>query len=922
MSRACYRVVARILPRDFRDAAGPGLEDAALACLAREREHLGVIGIVTGWVRIIADTIHTSHALWRARDEAEDERAFVALELEDLPNRQRGVEALMDGLRKDLRYTLRSLFRQPGFTLVTILTLALGIGANTAVFSVVNGVVLRPLGYPEAERLMFITSQFPSLGFDQFWVSPPEFIEYRDRNQSFESIGAYATSAVNLGSDPPSRPVSAQVSPELMPTLGVAPLMGRGFTAEDAIPSAPPVAILSWELWQRSFGGRADILEKDVEVNNRATRVVGVMPPGFDIHDQKVEIWGPLTIDTQTLQNQRGSHFLYLVGRLKKGVSLEQARADLEVRLAAWPEEVPNTHVPRRSKLRNNHPMRIDPLKDDVIGSVKTALVVLQAAVGFVLLIACANLANLLIARADSRSREYTLRTALGASRWRLMRQLVTEGLVLAVAAATVGIGLAVGGLRLLLSVNPNALPRTAEVGLDWRVLGFTLIMAIVTGFVFGLVPLMHIGRGLSQAMKDAGSRSATGGAARARLRSGLVIVEVALAVLLVVGAGLLIRSFYNLMKVDMGFDRTSLSTFSVVLPGAKYPTERRVAFYQQLSDKLRALPGVEGVTAANGLPPLRPVNANDTDFEHIPNLNGPPPPDYKLPPQNVDYWQFVTLGYTETMGIPVVDGRTFQLPDLAGAPVVLVNQALVARFFSDRNPIGARLKLGFDFGDTKLPWMTIIGVVKDVKQGGIDAPVGTELYALIEQGARIAGFAPGSMNMLVRAKTPFETLAPLFRRSVAELDPTLPLVRMRTMDEVVGDAVARPRFLTVLLGVFAGLALLLAAVGTYGILSYLVAERRQEIGIRMALGADRSTILKLIMTRGVILSVIGLLLGLGASLALTRALKTMLFNVEPFDPATLAGVSGVMVMVAAVACFVPAWRATKTDPLVVLKND
>jgi ABC-type tungstate transport system substrate-binding protein len=517
VSRACYRVVAQILPRAFRDAAGPGLEDAALACLARERARLGVIGIATGWIRIVADTIQTSHALWRARDEAEDERAFVALQLEELPNRQRGVEALMDGLRKDLRYTFRTLLRQPGFTLVTILTLALGIGANTAVFSVVNGVVLRPLGYPEPDRLMFITSQFPSLGFDQFWVSPPEYLEYRDRNQVFESVGAYTTGAVNLGSDPPSRPVSASITHELLPTLGVAPMMGRAFTAEDSIPNAPPIAILSWELWQRSFGGRQDILNQDIQVNNRATRVVGVMPPGFDIHDQKVEIWAPLTINTQTLQNQRGSHFLYLVGRLKKGMTLEQARADLELRLAAWPQEIPNTHVPRRSTLRNNHPMRIDPLKDDVIGSVKTSLVVLQAAVGFVLLIACANLANLLIARADSRSREYTVRTALGASRWRLMRQLVTEGMVLSMAAAVVGIGIAVGGLRFLLTVNPDAIPRTAEISLDWVVLAFTLAVAVATGFVFGLVPLLHIGTGLGQAMKDAGNRSATGGVARAR---------------------------------------------------------------------------------------------------------------------------------------------------------------------------------------------------------------------------------------------------------------------------------------------------------------------------------------------------------------------------------------------------------------------
>ena len=517
----------------------------------------------------------------------------------------------MDQLRKDLIYAFRALRRQPGFTLVTILTLALGIGANTAVFSVVNGVVLRPLGYPEPERLYFITSQFPGLGFNQFWVSPPEFLEFRDRTQTFESVGAYQITATNLGTTPPSRPVVGVVTPELMPTLAVGPRAGRWFTREDSMPNAEPVAILSSELWERAYGGEDSVLNRVVQINNVATRIVGIMPPGYDIHDQRVELWLPFTIDPATLPNRRGNHGLYLVGRLKSGLTIGQARADLEVMLRQWRELNPNTHVPNET----THRLLIDPLKEDVVGSVRTSLIVLQAAVGFVLLIACANLANLLIARADTRMREYAVRSALGASRGRLFRQLVTEGLVLAGAAALAGSALAWGGLRLLLSVNPNAIPRTAEITLDWRVLGFTLIVATLTGIVFGLVPLLHVGRDRAgEALKDAGTRT-TAGTARARVRSALVIVEVALAVLLVVGAGLLIKSFLNLSRVDMGFNRSQLSTFGVVLPNPPYTPARRLEFFDRLTERLKRLPGVQSVAAMSGLPPLRNVNANDSDF-------------------------------------------------------------------------------------------------------------------------------------------------------------------------------------------------------------------------------------------------------------------------------------------------------------------
>ena len=816
----------------------------------------------------------------------------------------------MDNLRKDIQYALRALRRQPGFALITVLTLALGIGANTAVFSAVNGVLLRPLGYPQPDRLEYITSQFPGLGFDQFWVSLPEFVEFKQHNQAFSNVGAYNIGAVNLGTSTPSRPVSGLVTPELMPTLGVGPYLGRWFKPEDSVPNAPNVVILAYELWQRSFGSDRAVIGKTIRVNDQSVEVVGVMPRGFDVHDQKVEIWQPLTMDPATYPNRRGGHFLYLVGRLKDGVTRQQAIADMNRLLEQWRTLVPTGHVPDTK----NHRFRMDHLRDDVVGGVKRALIVLQVAVGFVLLIACANLANLLIARADTRRREYAVRTALGASRRRLFSQLLTEGLLLAIAASALGIGLAYAGLQTLLAVNPDAIPRTAEIRIDWPVLVFTLGVAVATGLVFAFVPLFHIrGDNVGQAVKDAGARTTSGGS-RVWVRSTLVVVEVALAVTLVVGAGLLIRSFVNLMRVDMGFNRSQLSTFGVVLPAASYNPQRRIGFYSELTSKLRAVPGVQSVAAMSGLPPLRNVNANDTDFEHIPN-NRPPG---EGPPENVDFYQYVTVGYTDTMGIPVMEGRSFQDADGTGAPVVLVNQTLAKKFFTDRPAIGGRVKVGFG---PNSPFFTIVGVLKDVKQGGVAEAAGTELYMLADQMPKYGNFAPGQMNFVVRAGVPFDTIAPRFRQAVQSIDSGLPVIRMRSMEDVIDAAVARPRFLTVLLGVFAGLALLLAAVGTYGVLSYLVTERRHEIGIRMALGADRARILRLVLFRGLVLSGIGLVIGLGASMGLSRVLSALLYNVAPTDPRTLAGVAAIIAGAAVVACLIPAWRATRVDPLVVLRD-
>jgi predicted permease len=812
---------------------------------------------------------------------------------------------------RDLAYAIRSLRRQPGFTLITMLTLVLGIGANTAVFSVINGVLLRPLPYPGPERLEYLTSQFPGLGFTQFWISPPEFLEFRDHNQTFQSVGAYAVGAVNLETTPPARPVAASVSPELMPTLGVQPFRGRWFRPEESVPNAPPVAILSWELWQRAFGGNEKIVGETVRINGTSEQVIGIMPKGYDVHDSKIEIWRPLIINPATLPNQRGSHFLYLVGRLKDGVTREQALADVDRLIDQWRAMIPAGHVPSNP----NHRLRMDPLHDDIVGGVKRALVELQVAVVFVLLIACANLANLLVARADARMREYSVRTALGASRGRLFRQLLVEGLVLTLPSAAIGIGLAYAGVQALLAVSPNAIPRSAEISLSLPVLGFTAGVAVLTGLIFALVPLAHFGLRKTVASLRESSTRTTAGAGRVWMRSGLVVTEIALAVTLVVGAGLLIRSFMNLTNVDAGFRRTELSTFGVVMPAARYNPEQTVTFYNELQNRLKSQAGVQSVSAMSGLPPLRNVNANDTDFEHIPNNR----PAGSLPAENVDFYQYVSVGYTETMGIPIVSGRSFELADTQGSPVVLINETLAKKFFEGRDPIGGRIKPGF--GQTQ-PFFTVVGVLKDVKQGGVAEAAGAELYMLTDQMPKLLNnFVPRAMNIVVRSTLPVDSLANSFRSVVQSLDPSLPLIRIQSMDDAFGAAIVRPRFLTLLLSIFAGLALALAAVGTYGILSYLVSQRTQEIGIRMALGADRGTILRLVMQRGLLLAVAGIGVGLAASFAATRLMASLLFNVEPTDPATLLAVALLIVVVAALACLVPAWRATRVDPLVVMRE-
>jgi putative ABC transport system permease protein len=820
----------------------------------------------------------------------------------------------MHTVKQDVLYALRTLAKSPAYAAITILTLALGIGANTAIFSVVNGVLLKPLAYPRPDRLEFLTSTFPRLSSDRFWVSLPEWAEFKERNRSFQDVGAYREGSVNLGAPERPRRVNAIIAtPELMSVLGVAPLRGRLFTQTDALPGAEDVGIIAHSTWRNDFGGDEGVLGRVVPIDSAPTRIVGIMPPGYDVHDAQAEVYLPQTVDPATFPNRRSSHFLYMIGRLKDGVSPQQAQADLDTMIDRWRELSGNKHAPNR--LPNTvHLLQMQPLKSDTVGAISTALWVLQGAVGFVLLIACANLANLILARAESRQREFAIRSALGAGRLRLLRQFLTEGVLLALVGGALGTGIGFAGLRGLLAANPESIPRALEIALDWKVLLFTLGVSILTGLIFGMAPLLHLREQVvSIALKEGGQRS-TAGSARARLRGGLVMTEVALAVVLVVGAGLLIRSFQKLMTVDPGFNRERLTTFGVVLPGAAYPKgESRVAFFDRLASRLRELPGVAGTAVMTGLPPNRAVNANDIGFEGY-----TPTPDQ--PAANIDYFQTVSVDYLKTMGIPIVKGRGFEPADIAGGPVVLVNETLEKTFYTFRklDAVGKRVN---PFFASNTPLYTIVGVVRDVKQGGMGKKTGTEIYFLNEQGPRLAGFAPGGMNVVVRSILPEEALAQEIHRAVREQDATLPIVKLRTMDQVFADSAARPRFLAELLAIFAALALALAAIGTYGILSYSVSERTKEIGIHMALGATRGSVLGMILGQGMRLTIAGLVAGLAASFGLTRLLQAQLFNVKPTDPVTLSAVAGFIAVVAFIACYVPAQRATRVDPMVTLRE-
>jgi predicted permease len=817
----------------------------------------------------------------------------------------------MTTLLHDLRYAVRLLVRSPAFALLAAITLALGIGANAAIFSVINAVLLRPLPYGQPERLVFVYSQFPVMNFTRFWSSAPEFLELRHKSRSFEELGAYTTGSVNITGDQPVRVKAARVSAGLFDVLKVKPALGRTFTAKEDLPNTEPMLVLSHELWRSAFGADRGVIGRQVQVDGVSRTVLGVMRPGFDVGNERVEAWIPLALDPAQ-PGGRASHYLYMIGRLKPGVGIEQARAELGGLVEHWRDDLPDTHVPSP----DGHPLKMAPLLDDLVGNVRPKMWLLMAAVGLVLLIACANVANLLLARAEARQKEIAVRSAMGAARARLLRQFLTESVLLSLIGGLMGMGLAVWGVRVLVATNPNAVPRLREIGVDARVLLFTLAVSILTGVLFGLAPALHARASVLFASLKEGGQRATASAGRRLLRSTLVVAEVFLAATLVLVGGLLIRSFWLLLQVDPGFDPKGVLTFQIALPDATYPDEQKVvSFYERLVDRLQGQPGAESVAAAWGLPPKRDILANDTEFEGVP---GPP----NGPIHNLDYWQFVTPRYFETMKIPILSGRAFLPTDGPDSPgVVLVNDTAAKLFWPGKDPIGRRLRAPSS-PEEPLPWLTVVGVVKDVKQGGLDAKTGTEAYFLHSQMPKTLGGTSDDMYLLVRTRLDPLSLVSAVRRQVQALDPTLPLADVRTLEQAVFESVAEPRFITGLAVLFAFVALALAAIGTYGVLSYSVEQRTQEIGVRMALGAQARQVLGMVLAQGAALVGIGLVLGVAVALALRRILAGMLFGVAPTDPTVFASVLIVLSAVSLVACYLPARKATQISPMVALRQE
>jgi putative ABC transport system permease protein len=859
---------------------------------------------------------------------------------------QRGLPWL-DDLERDVTHAARMLRRSPGFTSVAITTLALGIGANTSIFTIMQAVILRPLEYSNPDRLFRVTAEFSADGSSATGLSYPELLEFRDVTQSFADVGMFAAGGsttgggggvwageVNLSAaDRPLRVRAAGVDDRLLRVLGVRTLQGRLFNdgETDAMPArpglgGPAVAILSEHLWTSAFGGRP-IVGEMVNIDGRPHEIVGVMAAGADLVDRQPEVWLPIGVNP-VFRQIRTNHFLGVVGRLRDGVTPQAAEAELSTLLENWSARTgAKGHVPvARPARTEDHRLQLQPLQDSVVGDARHAVWVLQAAVGFVLLIGCANLASLSLARAEARRREFAVRIALGATRGRLLRQAMTEGLLLSIGGGVLGLWLAQAGLQALLSVYPASLPRLREVTIDVPVLLFTLGISIGTGLLFGLAPVTRRrASDLLAAASEGGERSSSG-VRRRQVRQGLVIAEVALAVLLVTTAALLGRSVVNLTRVDAGFDRSMLLTFSMTLPrGVDYP-RGRAEIYQQLLATIRTAPGIDAATAMSDLPLTRFTQRYPTRVQSD--------SDPKVQTSEVvDHYQFVMSDYFETMRIPIVAGRDFNAADAASTDrVVLVNETLALKLWKGRNAIGQRVRpnLSASLGTGANPWHTVVGVVGDVKENGVDREAGTEIYLFIDQPAPSlesldgpwSPQVPVMMHVALRTRLTATALTPLLEAAVRRVDPAVPIVRLRNMDTVLAHSIRRPRLLSQLLTGFAALALLLAVIGTYGLLAHAVTERRREIGVRVALGATRSDVLAFVLRDGLRSVGLGLIVGMGAVFAVSRVIGSLLFGIPPTDLPTIALVGGTLLLVALGAAVVPAWRAARVDPVGVLRAD
>jgi putative ABC transport system permease protein len=813
----------------------------------------------------------------------------------------------MHHLLQDLRFAIRQLRKNPGFALTTTLTLALGIGATTAIFSLINAVLLRPLPFPQPGRLMSVGMVHTSVGKSGVpeSLSYPDFFDWRTRDHTFESLAAYHGDNHTLTGNGTPRQMEAQtVSSEFFRVLGINPLLGRGFVADDEKPGTH-VAVLSHETWQSVFGGDPSIVGRNITLDRNTYTVVGIMPKGFEfpIQTPAPALWTTLADDAndkEPITAQRGAHMVELVGRLKPGISLAQANAELNVIAKSLAVQYPASNKQFAGAV-------VVPQLEDLVGSTRSALNVLFAAVVFVLLIACANVAGLMLTRASRRRPEIAVRSAMGATRWEIMRQVLVESVVLGLCGGALGIVLSVLLLKTMLRFVPQNLPRLDQVSVDGMVLLFAAAISIITGVLFGVLPAWRMSRLDPALALREGGRSVTGGRKQNRLNSALVVAETAIGLVLLVGAGLLIHSLVRVLKVEPGFNTHNVLTASINLPDTQYPDLKKAQFYDELLPRLAALPGVKSVTSGYPLPLTRGNITLGFTVEGHPVAKG----EEEDAPVSI-----VTPGFFRTLEIPVIAGRTFLPTDDSKSPAVtVINQAFARKYFPNENPVGKHIQPGLGDGITNHPPREIIGVVGDVKRKGLTAEMPAQFYLPLKQALIM------DPSIIIRTDGDPVSLSGPLRAQLDQVDSNIPLYRVRTMDDYFSTSASQPRFQTVLITSFAVIALLLAAVGLYAVLSYMVAQRTLEIGLRLALGAQRESVLGLIVRRGMLLAAAGLAIGIVVSLVLTRFMQEMLYGVKPFDPLTFAAVSAVLLLVSLVASSVPAYRAARLDPMQTLRE-
>jgi len=815
----------------------------------------------------------------------------------------------MQGLWQDLKHATRSLVKKPGFTLIAIVTLALGIGANTAIFSVVNAVLLRPLPYPNPDRLVAVSEN--SLESPDISVAYPDYLDWRAQQSVFEEMSArMPTGGIFTGANEPERVIGRLVTPSFFRTLGVQPMLGRAFTEAENSPGTPPVMVISHGLWQRQFGGAADAIGKTITYNGSPWTVIGVMPSWFDFYGRtniNNDIFVPLGyLNNLEFMQDRNSHTVRVTARMKPGVSIEQARSELSALSARMATQYPASNTGIGAATRS--------FLDDYVGDSRQSLRVIFAAVAFMLLIACANVANLMLARATTRRREIAVRLALGASRWRIVRQLMTESLLLALVGGAFGVLLATWGVNLLSRLNTGEWSRIDEVSIDARVLGFTFLITLLVAILSGLFPALQNSRfGLNEALKE-GDRISSAGSG-GRLRRTLVAAEVALALMLLVGAGLTVRSFTRLTWVEPGFDPQNVLTFRMRLPDGKYKeASQAFAFCREAMSRVSALPGVERVAVATGFPLGRA-----TDNGYL--VEGQPEPLPGRGPSS--YRQDVSEDYHSVLKIPLLEGRLFNAQDTENSTlVVIVDQDFVARSFPGqpaREVLGKRLRFG---GDTA-GWREIVGVVGHVKQNSLNEEGRAQIYRPWTQiTPKWKADLARVTDMIVKTSVDPLSLVGAIKREIRLIDKDQPIAQVQTLDDKLSESIAPQRFTLLLLGIFAMIALSLASAGIYGVMSYAVTQRTHEIGVRMALGAQRLDVLKLMVRQGMGLVVIGVAFGLAGAFATTRLMTSLLFEVTAKDPVTFAVVTAALMIVAFLACYIPARRATKVDPLVALRYE